>query len=585
MTLPSAPDYSATSAPLHTDSEAPHPQRLRVGFILESVTQPRWVARTIDYLASLAFVEIALVIRCEGREASATEDSVPASHRESDVADGEHLLYRLYKKLDAHRASAAPNSLALTSIQEQIAPYSILHCDSPADADADDIDDSTLNTIRRHQLDVALCLNMQSVGGWGLHIARYGTWSYFHGDQVRYRGGPAGFWEVMEGSPVTGSTLAILGEDEKHEIIYRAYSRTNKLSVHTTTERTWAKSAHFVERKLRELHDVGPQALQTSREQIAPDPECRARSAPTNLEMMEFLAKQGGRRVRNRFQQLLSFDQWILGYQLHENLSRTASPFPDVSQGAFKQIIPPKDRFWADPFAVFQGGRYFIFCEEYPYDRGRGHISVMEMDREGNSGAPVPILEKEYHLSYPFIFQWKGEHYMIPETENNKTIELYRCTAFPYEWEMVDVLLDSVSAVDATLIEIGDRWWMFTNIAPESTRDWDAELHLFHAPSPFGPWQPHRRNPIKSDVRSARPAGALFYRNGQLHRPAQDCAERYGHALTIHQVEAINTQEYRETPVFRLPPEWFRHLVGTHTINSAPGLTLVDGLLRRSRLL
>ena len=38
--------------------------------------------------------------------------------------------------------------------------------------------------------------------------------------------------------------------------------------------------------------------------------------------------------------------------------------------------------------------------------------------------------------------------------------------------------------------------------------------HVFHADSPFGPFTPHRRNPVKSDVRSARPAGKLFTWNG-----------------------------------------------------------------------
>jgi hypothetical protein len=175
---------------------------------------------------------------------------------------------------------------------------------------------------------------------------------------------------------------------------------------------------------------------------------------------------------------------------------------------------------------------------------------------------------------------------MCPEARQSGAIELYRASAFPYEWELEATLLADVRAVDPTLVEIDGRWWMFTNIAPDGSSDpscWDDDLHLFHAPSPLGPWIPHRRNPVKSDLRSARPAGRLLEVNGKLYRPAQDCAEQYGHAMVINRIVRIDPNEYREITVDRIPPDWTAGLLRTHTVNMEHDLTVVDGQLERSR--
>jgi hypothetical protein len=139
-----------------------------------------------------------------------------------------------------------------------------------------------------------------------------------------------------------------------------------------------------------------------------------------------------------------------------------------------------------------------------------------------------------------------------------------------------------VYAVDATLVDVNGSWWMFANMTVEGAVNTD-ELHIFQAPSPFGPWRAHRRNPVKSDGRCARPAGKLFYWNGDLYRPSQDCSGRYGSAVVINQVVRLNECEYREMAVSRIEPKWAPHLLATHTLNSAPGMTVADVLVRRPR--
>jgi hypothetical protein len=53
-----------------------------------------------------------------------------------------------------------------------------------------------------------------------------------------------------------------------------------------------------------------------------------------------------------------------------------------------------------------------------------------------NHGEPFAVLERSYHLSYPFIFRWGSDIFMIPETSDNRTVEVYRAVEFPGKWEL-----------------------------------------------------------------------------------------------------------------------------------------------------
>jgi hypothetical protein len=172
---------------------------------------------------------------------------------------------------------------------------------------------------------------------------------------------------------------------------------------------------------------------------------------------------------------------------------------------------------------------------------------------------------------------------MMPESAQNATVELYRCVDFPLRWKLEKVLLRDVRLVDATLHRGAGRWWMFANAAPGASRMFDDELHLFHAERLTGEWQPHARNPVKSDARCARPAGRLYWRDGALYRPAQICVPRYGAGLSINRVLQLTPQAYAEREVARVLPDAGGGIIGLHTVNRAGPLTVLDAFARRRR--
>lgn len=289
----------------------------------------------------------------------------------------------------------------------------------------------------------------------------------------------------------------------------------------------------------------------------------------------------GGRRLLNLplrvYQKMLFLEQWYLMFNLGRQLS--------TSFGEFRALVPPRDRFWADPHIVCVDDRYFIFVEEYRFTRRKGHIAVIEMDAEGHCKDAIPVLERPYHLSYPFVFNCDGQHYMVPESAQNHSIELYECLEFPTRWELKMSLMDGIDAVDTTLLHHAGKWWLFTAMADAKTSLPLARLYLFYADELLtNQWHPHPLNPIERDVRSGRPAGRIFAHAGQLMRPSQDCSRMYGYGFNLNAIVCLSETDYIETRVMEVRPDWDRKVLATHTFANEGQLTVIDAFVRKPRL-
>lgn len=281
--------------------------------------------------------------------------------------------------------------------------------------------------------------------------------------------------------------------------------------------------------------------------------------------------------------ELLFIEQWQLRYKFDQN---TGIGFDD-QLNTYQQILPPKDRFWADPFIVEENGVYYVFVEELKYWEGKGYISVIELKEEVSKPLKSQkILEQPYHLSYPFIFKLKDTYYMIPESIANKTIALYKCEDFPLKWRYCSTLMENVIAADSTIKFHDGKYWLFTLIEPEQGITTNKDLHIFYSDDLLSNhWVAHSANPVVSNVSSARPAGNIFEDKGVLYRPSQDCSKRYGWAMCVNQIITLNENEYLEKKVAHIMPNWEKNLLATHTFNKVGKLSMVDVLVKRRRFL
>jgi len=546
---------------------------LRLGVLIDSFQQPAWVLKIIRDITSSSVAKIDLIIKHE------KNNKKPIRLLRNIIRNRRYLLFFAYSKLDKCLFRVKPDAFEVSSLKDLLADCPIISVYSMKKGNGYYFRQESVTTLQKQELDVVLYFGGCFLKGAVLNIAKYGIWSYYHGDNRTILGGPSGFWEVMEAYPLSGSILQILTEDfARGKVIYRSYSATYKYSVNKNKNRYYWKSSAFVMRKLKELYTEGPSALNSEQRNSEYCPYIYPLyTKPSNFAMFWLLLRVCKRLISRAKEKTVYRDQWFLAYNY------SSSEDAELSFYQFTNLKPPSNRIWADPFPVKTGNIYFIFIEELFFNTNKGVISVIEMDQNGKYKKPVKILEKSYHLSHPFIFEWEGIYYMIPETSGNRTIELYRCIDFPFKWEPEKIIMENIRAVDTTLAKIGDLWWMFVNIGVDGS-DNNDELYLFYTKEPLGEWEPHKRNPVKSDVRSSRPAGRLFRWKGSLYRPSQNCSKD-GYSISVNKVIRIDPEEFEEKQAAEISPLWDKDIIRTHTINSVEGLTLIDCQMKRIRML
>jgi hypothetical protein len=225
------------------------------------------------------------------------------------------------------------------------------------------------------------------------------------------------------------------------------------------------------------------------------------------------------------------------------------------ASGPFVPVESERQRFYADPFLYARSGKTFLFVEDYSDATKKAVISAAEVVGDRLADAPVPVLERPYHLSYPLVFAKGEEIFMLPETVGNSSLELYRAVAFPWKWQLESVLIEGMALADATPVFHENRWWLFASMAQHGTTDQD-ELFIFYSDKLAGPWRPHPENPVKSDCRSARPAGRIVSRGNRLFRPAQDCERAYGSGIVWHEIIELSPSRFQETEIARVRPPY-----------------------------
>ncbi len=546
--------------------------KLRIGLLLDDESACLWVYKMLEQIHLGDYAEIVLIVK---KKASEQPQSVFNKRKNLPF-----LFNNLYKKFERSFLKASPDAFRIVSLEPILKQIDILEVKCIEKKFSDYIVDTDIEKIKQYNIDVFLRLGFRILRGNILKSAKMGVWSYHHGDNFNYRGGPAGFWEVFKRDREVGSVLQILSEDlDGGEVLYRSWSTIYRTLEQSLNSYYW-KTALFVPRKLKELHTKGEEKffekLRLENGKLCFYSE-RLYTTPRNSEFLSLFISNYWDWLKLNIWKIFNFEQWVLLYSFNQNGLST-------SLFRYKKLVPPKDRFWADPFVVFEEGKYFIFFEELIYKETKGHLSVIEIDKKGVTSQPKVILKKPYHLSYPFIFKYEDTYYMIPETEENANIQLYQSTNFPYEWKFKMNLMENVKAVDTTLFIEDGKFWMFTNIKVIDGGAYSEELFLFSSDSLFSnSWTSHPANPVVSDVKSARPAGRLFYKDGKLYRPSQDCSYKYGYATVINEVLVLNENEYKEVAVTKLLPNWSKEVSATHSFTYDNGLSVIDASVKRSK--
>jgi len=275
--------------------------------------------------------------------------------------------------------------------------------------------------------------------------------------------------------------------------------------------------------------------------------------------------------VSGVYNDVVKIQDWHVGM-----ITQPISDFlkPDNTPKIIWLPTPDKEKYIADPFGLIRDGRIFILCEEFDYSTCKGRIVCYAEDEDHTFGASHVAMEVPFHLSYPYLLEWNGETYCIPETCQAREVSLYRAQEFPYRWEKAATLIPNFPGLDTSVFEFDGRWWL--TCANLEDGPWE-KLFIWRADNLTGPWLPHSANPVKISRHSSRPAGTPFMHEGILYRPAQDCSKSYGQSVVINRVKRLTKDEFEEEEVTVVKPFQAPYLEGLHTLSSIDRMTLIDG--------
>jgi hypothetical protein len=241
--------------------------------------------------------------------------------------------------------------------------------------------------------------------------------------------------------------------------------------------------------------------------------------------------------------------EWSIGIYISENpfyFSSSQSISNPVLSATDVTDIPAK--FVADPFMLYENNTWYMFFEVYNSDTDQGDIGLAMSNDGLNWTYKQIVLDEQFHLSYPCVFKWNNEYYMIPETSKKKSIRLYKANNFPKGWSFIKTLIGGKNYVDPTIFRYNDKWWLFAGIQKNDT------LYLYYSDNLMGPWTEHPYSPIiKGDANTSRPGGRIMTFNGRVIRYAQDDYPIYGNQVRAFEIDMLTTTNYKEHEIDKSP--------------------------------
>lgn len=380
---------------------------------------------------------------------------------------------------------------------------------------------------------------------------------------------------------VEASDLRFLDDDSAKSVIRLALAWTTptlRIDVHSSHghEIAWvACTNHSVSRNI----DAAVEGLAAAAQMAF----SRGGDADITIEIDADRSGRPRAALRNRIQKklrgIMLFEQWQMGVA---SIARPEDLVALVRDRPLHWLRVSDDgTFTADPFIVHEGDRTFVVYE-YLDTSGKGKIRCKILE-SGVELRDVPLLERDCHLSYPFILRHEGNVYVVPESSSCGDTVAYTFDLEKMILTPCHTLFSNVGVVDPTLVQHDGVWYLFGSIPGVAE---NAALWVWTADGPFGPWTPHARNPVKIDVASSRPAGQLIRRqNGMLIRPAQDSTSRYGSALALNEITALTPTTFSERTVETLRPNaaWGARR-GLHHVSIDNGMLVLDALHDRISL-
>lgn len=261
---------------------------------------------------------------------------------------------------------------------------------------------------------------------------------------------------------------------------------------------------------------------------------------------------------------------WAVAYRKIE-----ATDYENFEEGEiqFRLIRNPRLKWYADPFVIKHGKETYLFVEAMDRKKSRAHIeyfnlseSVMKRKFKSNVA-----LKESFHLSYPCVFKFDNEMYMIPESVADKSILIYKSTNFPQKW-CKTAKLASGNYVDTTFFLDEGVPYILSYIPGKINQLFSMRL------SKSMKEVEEIKTRFEYDKKIGRPAGNLCYENGFI-RPTQYGVNYYGEKIDFYRLNLSNNEEkyLKSIDVSNIRVSGIKSKIhGIHTINRDEDFEVID---------
>ena len=211
----------------------------------------------------------------------------------------------------------------------------------------------------------------------------------------------------------------------------------------------------------------------------------------------------------------------------------------------------------ADPFVVydngwhmfFEGTNYDFIMTSYESARGKGEICYASSKDGINWKYEGSVLREPFHLSYPNVFKYNGEYFMIP-AKRVPELRVYIATDFPRKWKLHRIPFKKRGwfSADNSLLEKDGKLWLFLQCGGRANKRARAySLSLFEFS--IDKIKRHPSSPIATGPNNARPAGRIIHVKDTIVRTSQVCKKVYGRGVKAFEIMELNDMDYKERPI------------------------------------
>ena len=430
--------------------------------------------------------------------------------------------------------------------------------------------DEDFSKIKKEDLDLVVRSNVSEIfRNNKLEISKLGIISFHHGDNTWNKGGPPGFWETYYNFSATGFIIQLLNERlDDGKILLKGEFPTKRLFTLNKYNLLRESNNYLIEiiKKIISNDTLSFVKSDTSKAKIYKTPNIlitlRYILIKINLFSILFWKKF---ILRKR-------QKWIVNY------SRKSMDKIDFKNSNI--IKNPKNRYFADPFVFSKDEKKYIFVEDYSFKKKKGAISLIEINKKDNQKIYENIIEEPFHMSFPYVFKYENNLYMIPETSAANSIRLYKCVNFPDKWVYCYNLISNIKSVDTIILKKNMCYYLLTS--KSFFDDFNSQLEIYISDSPISKiWKSHKSNPVYFDLKNGR-NGGLIFKDKEILRVSQSFGineigdNQYGREISIKQIKALNSEIIKEIELSKVKPSFKKNILGIHHLYSEDNFTVFD---------